>query len=259
MDLPAFKTPISSSSSRKDVLVLSLYYRWALQSLSAISFLHSHAIYLRVFSSQMVWLRSDFSLAITGFINAVTQSKFPHKDLPHDQPSQEYQDELPLEDDGMVTDEWICEAGDGIEIPGVQEDLFQWAIFVWRLMTPCEPTDPYWPWEPSSPRPDDPIADYGQNKDTLQALMSEKHGDSDIWQELEDERLGKVLIKAWKGGYESAEDVVGDVKTMAKKIGIVTIGDEVDVGLAWEDVLEVAGRGNLLSDRELRLRPFKIA
>ena len=50
--------------------MLSLYYRWALQVLSAFSFLHSRSIYVRSFSSRFVWLRSDFSLAITGFICA---------------------------------------------------------------------------------------------------------------------------------------------------------------------------------------------
>lgn len=68
--LPAISVPVSAMMSKNDRLLLSLYYRWALQVLSAMSFMHSRSVYIKNFSSQLVWLRKDFSLAITGFICA---------------------------------------------------------------------------------------------------------------------------------------------------------------------------------------------
>jgi hypothetical protein len=59
--------------SREDEIMLSLYYRWALQVLSALAFMHSRSIYLKHFCSHLVWLLSDLSLAITGFVSAMAQ------------------------------------------------------------------------------------------------------------------------------------------------------------------------------------------
>jgi hypothetical protein len=41
-----------------------------LQVLSAFKFAHLRFVFIRNFCSQLVWLRSDFSLAITGFLAA---------------------------------------------------------------------------------------------------------------------------------------------------------------------------------------------
>jgi hypothetical protein len=49
--------------------MLALYYRWALQSLSALSYFHSRSVYPTFFSATNVWLRPDYSIAITGFIS----------------------------------------------------------------------------------------------------------------------------------------------------------------------------------------------
>lgn len=68
-DLPVMTTPVQETPSREDKIMLALYYRWALQALSALNFFHSRSVYLTFFSSRNVWLRSDFSLAITGFIS----------------------------------------------------------------------------------------------------------------------------------------------------------------------------------------------
>src|SRR5690349_10547884 len=64
------KVPVPADPGRNDKSMLSLYYRWGIQGLSALSALHSRGIYLRTFSSQMIWLRSDYSLALTGFVGA---------------------------------------------------------------------------------------------------------------------------------------------------------------------------------------------
>jgi hypothetical protein len=60
LTLPTMNVPVPSVQNTSDKLMLNLYYRWALQGLSALSVLHSNKIYLRTFSSQQIWLRSDF-------------------------------------------------------------------------------------------------------------------------------------------------------------------------------------------------------
>lgn len=258
MGLPALEVPTAANLNSKDVLVLSLYYRWALQALSAMSFFHRRGIFLRVFTSQMVWLRSDLSLAITCFINAVTTDEYPYAnstiDYRRNQTSEAYYDELPCEDDGMITDEAFRYQANGEEIPGVKEDLFELATFLWRLMTSGEETDSGWSDDPISPRSDDPVADYGQNQDTLKAALCQRAADGLEWQQLEEARLGKVIVKAWSGGYESVEDVVKDVTYVATTIGISVIGDEIDIGTPWEDVLGVVDEKTRHSHQRLRFR-----
>lgn len=67
---PALTVPLPQDLSRNDRLLLSLYYRWALQALSALKVAHSRFVFIRNFSSELVWLRPDISLAITGFLAA---------------------------------------------------------------------------------------------------------------------------------------------------------------------------------------------
>lgn len=109
MYLPTLQVPSAAVSHTRDFLSLSLYYRRDLQALSAISLFHHHGIFLRVFTSQTLWPRSDFSLAITGFINGVTTDGYPYLksaiESRRNRTSRAYYDELPWEDDGLVTDE----------------------------------------------------------------------------------------------------------------------------------------------------------
>jgi hypothetical protein len=65
--VPVMMVPLPMKTSREDRIMLSLHYRWALQVLSAFKFAHSRSVFFRNFCSRLVWLRSDFSLAITGF------------------------------------------------------------------------------------------------------------------------------------------------------------------------------------------------
>lgn len=50
--------------------LLSLFQMWALQTLNAIVFCHSRSVYLVDFSVKQVWIQSDFSAALTGFVTA---------------------------------------------------------------------------------------------------------------------------------------------------------------------------------------------
>jgi hypothetical protein len=63
-----------------------------------------------------------------------------------------------------------------------------------------------------------------------------------VFQELEAARLGKVLLKAWNGDYESADEVIEDVRMAAAKLGINISEDDVDIGEDWKDVFEVEGQ-----------------
>jgi hypothetical protein len=62
--------PIPEKQSREDKIVLSLHYRWTLQALSALGFMHSKSVNIKISDSTNVWLRSDYSFALTGFICA---------------------------------------------------------------------------------------------------------------------------------------------------------------------------------------------
>jgi hypothetical protein len=121
-DLPVMTIPIPEMPSREDKIMLALYYRWALQALSALSFLHSRSVYLTFFSSSNVWLRSDFSLAITGFISVQGDERRERNDQawvtgrtqepePSDEESDEDSEEIPKDFSISWSEgEW---AGDG--------------------------------------------------------------------------------------------------------------------------------------------------
>ncbi|KAF2111821.1 hypothetical protein BDV96DRAFT_498756 [Lophiotrema nucula] len=182
-----------------------------------LAFLHSHNINIKFFSSKTVWLRSDYSLAITGFISAVI----------------DHQEDDYGEDGGWAGNEAIM-FDDSVEsIRGsVKEDLFYWATFVWRLLTNDHTSSAHWKhgemWEPVLPLEGGPP----KTDPDVYKILAERHQAS-LFQELEEERLGPLLVAVWKGQYESVEEVKEEVKRMASKVGIELVGDdEVDVGEA---------------------------
>jgi hypothetical protein len=63
------------------------------------------------------------------------------------------------------------------------------------------------------------------------------------WNGIEDIRLGTIITDAKKCRYESADEIISDIKLAALTAGIRVIGeDEVDIGEEWEHVFEVRGR-----------------
>jgi hypothetical protein len=225
LKLPIMTVPIPETPSRCDRIMLCLYYRWALQALSAISFCHSRSVFLRVFSSQLVWLRLDYSLAITGFISSdVTGDKTDYG-----------------EEGGWMSDEWM--PYDETAIHGsVKEDLFYWATFVWRLVTndftDQSHSDGTQYWEPVVPI--EVSIPFG-NPDAINILCDRL--DQSLFQELEQARLGSVLLKAWNGKYVSAEEVAEEVRSVASIMGITVNGDEVELEETWEDIFEIVQIG----------------
>ncbi|CAN9226878.1 unnamed protein product [Alternaria alternata] len=273
-DLPVMTTPVQETPSREDKIMLALYYRWALQALSALSFFHSRSVCLTFFSSRNVWLRSDFSLAITGFISvegpeldadalrdAWKQSKRDERQErnyqafvagrtqepePSDEESNEDSEEIPEGfSESWSEGEW---AGDGNAL--FYDDYF-------NITYPREAEAPWKrdiDWTPfSSPggRPTEEAADW---RDQLQVL--------------EQARLGSVLLKAWKGEYESAEQAAEDTRKIAEEVGInvvsstVEVGDnwmklfkdEVDIGEPWEDIFELDEAQEKWGTRTLRFK-----
>ena len=74
VEVPAMTVPVvAQTMSYDDKIMLSLYYRWAIQALSAFRFMHARSMCIGFFSSQLVWIRPDFSLAVGGFISASAQ------------------------------------------------------------------------------------------------------------------------------------------------------------------------------------------
>lgn len=82
------------------------------------------------------------------------------------------------------------------------------ATLVLRLIMLSEETNSGWFDDPTSPKSADLIAAYGQNQDTLKAALCQRTADGLEWQQLEEARLGKIIVKAWSGGYDLVEDVV---------------------------------------------------
>lgn len=135
---------------------------------------------------------------------------------------------------------------------------FYWASFVWELMTNGLTAEAPWKrdidWSPfSSPggRPTEEAADW---RDQLQVL--------------EQARLGSVLLKAWKGEYESAEQAAEDIRKIAEEVGINVVSstvevcdnwmklfkDEVDIGEPWENIFELDKAQKKWGTRTLRFK-----
>lgn len=228
--LPSIVLPLTKPLARNNKMVLSLYYRWALQTLSALAFFHSRKIHLQTFSESSVWLRPDLSVAMTGFINAVIEGE-------------ELEDYG--EDGGCVSDElFLYDPNAG---PSVQEDLWYWATFVWRLMTNGHEVKGM-SWDPSCPIDGDEDA-----APEIEGSLQESRNET-VYQELEEERLGPVFIKAWNDQYASVDEVVKDVLFFAEKAGIDVAGDEVSLGESWDEAFEVATIDHQSRKFELKVR-----
>ncbi|KAL3493902.1 hypothetical protein BJX62DRAFT_234758 [Aspergillus germanicus] len=229
--LRAISVPIPDDATGSKVPpVLLLYYRWTLQTLSALRFLHSHSVYLRDFSDESIWIRADFSAAIASFI----QATFPGAE------------HMGGEDFYRAGGIEFCEVEveydeDGSEAHGTPRgDICDWANVVWELMTnrrSVAPPKPPRGWD-SAVWPEDPKDwpaewDY---KDEQKRIKEKK------FCQLEEARLGPVLVKAWSGDYRNVSEVIRDVRGVLAKMGVAVIGeDEVLPGesMTWEDIFTI--------------------
>jgi hypothetical protein len=234
LKLPVMTVPVPANPGHNDKMMLSLYHRWAIQGLSALSALHSRGIYLRTFSSQMMWLRSDYSLALTGFLGAEIAD-----------------DETDYGEGGRVREE-IMEFDEEAVHGCVEEDIYYWATFVWRLMTndytDAAPSAGPGCWEPCCPV-EGGCKPYDDNREDFDERYL-----NNMWQELEEARLGKVLVNAWNRKYTTVDEVAKEVKSVSSMMDIVVIEDEVEIDGKWEDVFEVVETEPRPHARELRFR-----
>jgi serine/threonine protein kinase len=227
---------------------LLLYYRWALQTLSALQFLHSHFVYLRDFSCDSIWIREDFSAAITGFI----QATFPGAELMGGE-------DFPRPGGGGIDfSDFEAEYDqEGFQIYGTpRSDICDWATAIWELMTNDHTASP--PQRPggiySIVWPEDPKGwpeewDYKEDE----RRVREKK-----FCQLEEARLGPILVKAWSGDYKNVSEVICDVRAVLRKKGIEVIGeDEVLPGdtMPWGDMFTIVPpSGEHPYRTEIRLR-----
>jgi hypothetical protein len=90
-------------------------------------------------------------------------------------------------------------------------------------------------WEPVYPMKRGELIDDAPD---LSSLLFERQRQQ-LFQELEDARLSHVLINAWNECYETIDEVIEDVLLEASKLGITVVGDVVDLGERWEDILQI--------------------
>lgn len=287
MALPPLALPLPSELGLQDQTLLALFYRWALQTLSALHFIHCQSMVLIDFCSESIWLREDFSAAITGFIytEVPTRLSYPyHSDnnlsiTEHgkllDPVPQEILENLPppaFVDDYYDEDVYVDDCGEqyiirvlsslaqeelrseAIEYEKPLEegeysherpkkhDLFDWATFMWRLMSNHRSTDS----PPGYIEPLDPIDPEERARVVQDHNYEKERRRQQAWQVLENRRLGHIFVKAWKGEYEDAMDIIRDVKAVVESMpGMTLVGDdEICIeGVEWDKVFTVSGEG----------------
>jgi hypothetical protein len=200
-----------------------------MQMLSALSYLHSHGAHLNSVGSEIIWLREDLSLAVAYLVHtgcaAIGVEGQSSNDL-------------------WVFSQWSqvalanprpcgCNAGTA------KGDIFDWAVWLCELMT-------------DGKRPKDLIHDPREPR-VIESLI--ERGEFDDWPQLDAEHLGPALGEAWRGQYESAEEVLNDVRKYLVEAGKRITGDLEDAidGFEWQEDLEVAV---VMREIELRAGPF---
>ncbi|EAU35967.1 predicted protein [Aspergillus terreus NIH2624] len=201
--------PLTTFSSDGREPLLLLFYRWALQSLFLLAFLHEQGGYLMDFSSSTIWVRKDLFIALSGFVNAT----IPTDEWPYSPDGTPYEAEIYSHDPTV----------DGVKA---------WAL----------PTDPLDPTE----KPGEQVNPWEFHQERLKEAKL---------QLLEEERLGPILLKAWKGEYENAREILQEVRFYPEKIGVRMEGeDEVlpDDGRNWEDIFTVLREDGVRWSREIQ-------
>ncbi|KAK4495800.1 hypothetical protein PRZ48_013068 [Zasmidium cellare] len=224
--------------------VLRLFWSWAMQILSALVFLHGRGVCLGSFSEDVLWVREDMSVAVACLIGAGCERE--------DVLAGGY--EVPVS--SPWHEEWfgVGESEDGGDwrFKGhVKADLVDWANVVFRWMAGNNQDVLRFHQNPEKPAP--------AVKDEVSKRWRQAYayrGELVGFRRLEKKLLGNVIVDVMMGKYESAEEVLNEVrKTIGESGGIVCgeLGDEVDGDMKLEEVFEVVEneRGG---NKELRLR-----
>ncbi|PGH08044.1 hypothetical protein GX51_01485 [Blastomyces parvus] len=257
LTLPPLTLPVVTPSA-KDKLILALYYRWALQALSALHYIHTRSVYPTDFGRNSIWVRADMSIAVAGFTSAAIPTPVPEYDEHGETGNYEYvleTSKTPWRSESLE----LHAPQHGYNEYSAAYDLFDWATFMWRLMTNDYSTRPLpgprrYDTSPLFPMDQADWPDF--SNDTCPRKYEEKRRAEGAWQVLEEQRLGYILVKAWNGQYENAKEALDDVKKAAEKMGLLVIGEdeiEPENDLRWEEVFEVVRTGDGEYDQELRL------
>ncbi|KAL4885919.1 hypothetical protein BJY04DRAFT_119472 [Aspergillus karnatakaensis] len=224
MRLPVLPLPIPFNNPPP---LLRLYYRWALQTLSALRFLHSHSVYLSNFCDCSIRIHRDFSIAITNFICATVPSTEDPTFLSGCFRSGNSYLEF-LED---VETEYDTETGEQL-LATPRGDICDWATLFWLLLTNRYSVDP--PPRPQARWPmlfgEDPREwPVRRDEGVERELLRERR-----FHQLEEARMGGILGKAWGGGYTDVAELVADVRLFLDTIGVDVIGDDERFYLAMD-------------------------
>ncbi|KAL3440460.1 hypothetical protein BJX65DRAFT_290401 [Aspergillus insuetus] len=254
--LPVLPVPITNDTTPGPLTnslppLLRLYYRWALQTLSALHFLHTHAVYISDLCASSVWIRSDLSAALTGFVSAT----LPSAEYPSAQCGCRSGDNYL--DFREVEVEYDPETGNELEA-SPRADICDWATLFWRLLTnecsvdpPPGPTKVSWPMLFSGDDQDDWPVNW--DRELERERLRERR-----FQRLEEARMGDIFVKAWCGEYNDVGEVIADLRALLEKMGVEINGkDEIlpGNGKSWEDIFVVIPPHDAQGYwREIRLR-----
>jgi hypothetical protein len=211
----------------KNMAVLGLYQRWALQMLSVLQYSHANNVFMNNVGCD-VWLRQDLSIVIPNMTYAgCVELEIPERTCPST----------------VLESPWA----DVRELYGsVKNDLFDWASWVFGLMTDKE--DPLSSHQNIETAAEDTDSRY--NELTRKVVC----GEFEAWPQLDDRLLGSVIVKAWRGKYDSMDQAMQDAQQAIRACGHRVIGeyqDEVE-GYDWEHEFEVVNHDRL--GTRLRLR-----
>ena len=98
----------------------------------------------------------------------------------------------------------------------------------------------------------------GEEDDCTALPKTKMRFEQRAFQRLERRRLGEVLLKAWNGKYEDANEVSKDVAAVAQELeGVVVDGDEVTLdGVVWSDCFTMVPSESDNGQKELRFVIF---
>lgn len=221
--------------------------------------MHANSVFLTDFGNKSVWIRPDMSIALTGFISAAIPTPVPKDETDGETDKLTY--EIATPSTSWRSEDIECFDLSSETPPNAAYDLFDWATWMWRLMTNDRSTNP--PVRPNgfSNQPVFPAdraswPDFGNvNRHKYERERQENRA----WQVLEEQRLGNIFVKAWNKEYQNAMQAMQDVKEVVEKMDMKLTGeDEIELRAGkWEDVFEVVLTGEDAHGRELRFANYE--
>ncbi|KAG9671909.1 hypothetical protein KCU99_g7395, partial [Aureobasidium melanogenum] len=170
---------------------LPLIYRWGLQILSALSEIHGNGIiHMDIVSPDCFWLYDDLSIALVGFQSADFINMKGERVQGDVHCGEEFR--------------WPWVRSTQHEQPTARVDLFDWATLIYTLMTDQSPVE-----------------------DRIRDVEVQEMINTGSLPALEEEKLGYLVRKCWLGEYESAVEVMADLKVFLTRCGMEVEEDDI--------------------------------